>query len=150
MTFEKGKSGNPSGRKKGSKNSKNLPYLRSVIEQYSDNLVTKAVELALNGDAAMIRFCLDKILPSYKSQDAPIVLPDFPCHHKNPWVQARFLVDAVVSGQISPSQGEVMINAIIKSFQYVKDKDTDIDSFDPILDWRFHIEQSKDDQSSET
>lgn len=149
MTFVKGTSGNPSGRKKGAKNSKNLPYLRSVVEQYGDKLVTMAVELALEGDTAMIKLCLDKIFPSYKAQDLPIVLPDFP-YHQHPFVQARFLVDAVVSGQISPSQGEVMINAVIKSSPCIEDKDTDNNSFNSPFDWRFPIEQSKEDQSSET
>ena len=148
MSFVRGQSGNPAGRRKGSSNSKNLLLFRSVLEEYGDQLVAKAINMALDGDPVMIKLCIDKMMPSYRAQDAPVVLSGFP-HHEQPERQARFLVDAIVSGRISPSQGEAMINAIIISSRRIEKSGCNQISSGPSFDWKFACEQSEENQSSE-
>jgi hypothetical protein len=62
MPFEKGKSGNPAGRPKGVPDRRQL--VRDLLLPDAPDLITKAVELALGGDTAMLKACLDKLIPN--------------------------------------------------------------------------------------
>ena len=63
--FRPGQSGNPNGRPKGSRNAATLA-LESLLDGEAEALTRKAVELALAGDIAALRLCLDRILPPRK------------------------------------------------------------------------------------
>ncbi len=56
--FEKGRSGNPAGRRTGSRNKATL-----ALAGESEALTRRAVELALAGDPTAMRLCLERILP---------------------------------------------------------------------------------------
>ena len=60
--FEKGTSGNPSGRPRGSRNATTLA-LEALLDGQANALTQKAIDLALAGDMAALRLCLDRILP---------------------------------------------------------------------------------------
>lgn len=68
MPWEKGKSGNPAGRPRGSENQ----ALRSLLMPHAPALIEKAVNLALDGDRVALRLCLERILPAIKPSPAPI------------------------------------------------------------------------------
>jgi hypothetical protein len=76
--FLKGQSGNPGGRPKGSKN--NSTMVKQAIEgqlvgELADNasdILAKAISLAKQGDPAMIKLLLDKLLPSARSDNLNI------------------------------------------------------------------------------
>jgi hypothetical protein len=61
-TFDKGSSGNPAGRPKGSLNKTTLAA-RELLQDEAERLTRKVVELALDGDLAALRLCLDRVLP---------------------------------------------------------------------------------------
>jgi len=73
--FPEGTSGNPAGRPKGSKNK--LTLLKKaievdIVEDIQEDIVgvlRKAVELALEGDVAMITLITNKFLPNAKLPD---------------------------------------------------------------------------------
>src|SRR5450631_2561963 len=67
--FKPGQSGNPSGRPKGSRNATTLA-LESLLDGQATALTQKAIDLALAGDMAALRICMDRILPPRK--DRPI------------------------------------------------------------------------------
>ncbi|MGD9109070.1 MAG: DUF5681 domain-containing protein [Gammaproteobacteria bacterium] len=67
MTFEKGQSGNPEGRPKGIKDKRTL-YVE-MIESHAEELIKKALEMALNGDAVMLKIFLERILPAKPKDD---------------------------------------------------------------------------------
>ncbi len=67
MAFKQGQSGNINGRPKGSKN--RSTELQKLLEPHAPALVEKAVEMALNGDTAAMKMCLDRIIPAMKSMD---------------------------------------------------------------------------------
>src|SRR5450631_4897529 len=72
--FARGQSGNPDGRPKGSRNATTLA-LETLLDGQATALTQKAIDLALTGDMAALRICLDRILPPRK--DRPITF-DFP------------------------------------------------------------------------
>src|SRR5687768_16932362 len=67
--FQKGQSGNPDGRPKGSRNATTLA-VESLLDGEAEALTRKAVELAIAGDIAALRLCLDRVLPPRK--DRPV------------------------------------------------------------------------------
>ena len=57
--FEKGTSGNPSGRPRGSRNATTLA-LEVLLDGQAQALTQKAIDLALTGDIPALRLCLDR------------------------------------------------------------------------------------------
>src|SRR5258705_12368991 len=72
--FKRGQSGNLNGRTKGSRNAATLA-LESLLDGEAEALTRKAVELALAGDIAALRLCLDRILPPRKDRPVSIEMP---------------------------------------------------------------------------
>lgn len=64
--FKAGQSGNPTGRKPGTKNK--TTQLAMLLIPHAENLVNKAVELALSGDVQALKLCLDRLIPRASSQ----------------------------------------------------------------------------------
>ena len=64
--FEKGRSGHPAGRRAGSRNKKTLAAA-ALLEGESEALTRRAVELALAGDQAALRLCLDRTVAPRRS-----------------------------------------------------------------------------------
>jgi hypothetical protein len=73
MSFKKGKSGNPSGRPKGVADKRTA--LRALLVPHAEKLVDMAVSLALAGDTAALRICIDRLIPPIKAKDAAVALP---------------------------------------------------------------------------
>ena len=72
--FEKGMSGNPTGRPSGSRNATTLA-LEALLDGQANALTQKAIDLALTGDMAALRLCLDRILPPRKDRPVSFTLP---------------------------------------------------------------------------
>lgn len=73
--FQKGVSGNPNGRPKGSKNKITLMKLalegelRAQLKPHMAEILATALQKAKEGDPAMIKLLLDKTLPTSKAGD---------------------------------------------------------------------------------
>lgn len=73
--WKKGQSGNPAGRPKGSRNAITIMKLalegdlRTRLKKDAAEILEKAIELAKNGDQAMIKLLVDKMIPTSKSVD---------------------------------------------------------------------------------
>lgn len=61
------------GRPPGS-TSKRLRELRALLDPHKEQLVTKAVEMALEGDSTSLRLCMERIFPAIKSRDETIAV----------------------------------------------------------------------------
>ena len=72
--FEKGRSGNPAGRRTGSCN-KTTEAAAALLAGESEALTRKAVELALVGDPTAMRLCLERILPACRERTVNFALP---------------------------------------------------------------------------
>jgi hypothetical protein len=104
--FQKGKSGNPAGRPKGSKNRATLLAI-AAMEGELDAVVRKIIEAAKSGDMTAARLVVDKLIPAAKER--PI---SFNLHAVSDAVgcaeaQAK-IVAAVAEGEILPSEGDTL------------------------------------------
>jgi hypothetical protein len=72
--FSKGTSGNPSGRPLGSRNHATV-LMESLLEGKAEELLQKAVEMALAGDTTALRLCMDRLMPPRKDRPIKLSLP---------------------------------------------------------------------------
>jgi hypothetical protein len=105
--FKKGQSGNRAGRPKGIKD-RRVKY-RELLEHHAPALVDKAVELALGGDTAALRLCLDRIIPTIKTKDEPIKLD---CLTGTLTEQGQTIIEAMGKGTLAPSEAATMLQAL--------------------------------------
>jgi len=69
MKFEPGRSGNPSGRPRGSADRRS--ELRAMLEPHAPALLEKVIQMALEGDLVAMKLCLERCLPSLRPETAP-------------------------------------------------------------------------------
>lgn len=107
MTFNAGQSGNPGGRPKGITDRRSK--FRGLLEPYAEELVTKVVELARNGDVNALRFCLERLIP--KATREPVTL-DFDASGANKIEYlaefGKSILRAVANGDITPADGQCL------------------------------------------
>ena|ERR1043166_773620 len=72
--FAKGESGNPAGKPKGARHRTTLA-VQAMLEGEIDAITRKAVEMALAGDLAAIKLCLDRIFPPPRERLIQFELP---------------------------------------------------------------------------
>ena len=113
--FQKGQSGNPGGRPKGSRNATTIA-LETLLDGQATALTQKAIDVALTGDIPALRLCLDRILPPRKDSPVAFDLPEMKT--LNDAVPAMgALVKAVGQGDLTPTEaGELtkMVQAFAK------------------------------------
>jgi len=72
--FEKGRSGNPAGRRPGSRNKATLAAA-ALLAGEAEALTRKAVEMALDGDPIAMRLCMERVLPPCRERSVEFKLP---------------------------------------------------------------------------
>jgi hypothetical protein len=116
--FEPGVSGNPNGRPRGSRNKTTLA-LESLLDGQATALTQKAIDLALAGDMAALRLCLDRILPPRKDRSVTFTLPPITSAQDAAKTVSAVLT-AVAVGELTPADaGEIsrLIEAYVKAFE---------------------------------
>lgn len=107
MAFRPGQSGNPNGRPKG-RADKRVSW-RAALEPHGDELIAKAIELAMGGDPQALRMCLDRLAPSIKPQAEPVM---FELKGDNLTQQAQSVLAAVADGELDPITGKALIDSL--------------------------------------
>lgn len=101
-TFQKGQSGNPAGKRKGTRHRSTLA-MEALLAGEAEGLTRRAIELALEGDTVAMRLCLDRIMPVRKDRPVPFALP--PIETAADLTKATgALLTAVASGELTPSE----------------------------------------------
>jgi hypothetical protein len=118
--FNKGYSGNPAGRPKGSFNRTTLAA-QQLLRSESEKITRKVIQLALQGDLTALRLCLDRVLPR---RHPPLQIDLGPLdevnHLRAAFAQVRV---AVANGEISASELPALtalLNAHMKFFEVVE------------------------------
>jgi hypothetical protein len=110
MPWQKGQSGNPKGRQPGSRNRATLAA-EELLDGDADQLMGKALELAKQGNLAMLRFCIERILPVRRSRAVSIPLGDL--NSLADLAQAQLAVlQAMARGELSPEDAETASRAL--------------------------------------
>ncbi|MEZ5690746.1 MAG: DUF5681 domain-containing protein [Rickettsiales bacterium] len=108
--FEKGKSGNPSGRPKGSRNKTTMAMLE-LLEDEAEEITRTVIERAKAGDMMAIKLVMERICPPRK---------DLPVYFEIGSVKTIFdlipaidkLLQAISAGEISPQDAKVVSELI--------------------------------------
>jgi hypothetical protein len=108
--FQKGESGNPAGKKPGTRHKVTLAIER-LLDGEGEELTRKAIELALAGDLTALRLCLERICPPRKSRPIAIDLPDVKTCEGVSQAQST-VVQAVGEGELTPDEGQVLSNIL--------------------------------------
>ncbi len=107
MKFQKGKSGNPAGRPKGTKNSSSA--LREAIREELPSILRNLIELARGGDTQAAGVLLSRALPPLRpvSEATPIPTPGESLGERAEAVSA-----AALSGVISPTTAAELMSVL--------------------------------------
>jgi hypothetical protein len=107
--FEKGRSGNPIGRRTGCRNKKTLAAA-VLLEGESEALTRRAVELAMGGDPTAMRLCLERILPPCRERAVEFALP--PIESAADIAAAmKAVTSALAAGAITPGHSARLVIA---------------------------------------
>lgn len=104
MTFIKGQSGNPKGRQKGVLNRRT--ELAKMLDPHAEALVTKMIELALQGDVTALRLCIERLIPKANRESTGIEF------NKNVHKLKDDILRAALEGRISIEDAERLGNLI--------------------------------------
>jgi len=111
--FPKGQSGNLTGRPRGSSN-RATRAAELLLDGEATALTRKAVELALAGDPAALRLCLDRTIAPRRERPVELALP--PIHSAADILGAiKAVAGAVGRGAITPGEA-VALSQMIESF----------------------------------
>lgn len=88
MTFTKGKSGNPQGRRKGVLNRRT--ELTKMLDPHAEALIAKMIELALDGDVTALRLCMERLIPKANREPTGIEFKKDPSKLKDDILRAAF------------------------------------------------------------
>jgi hypothetical protein len=116
--FEKGRSGNPAGRRTGSRNKATLAAAGLLADE-SEALTRRAVEMALGGDPTAMRLCLERILPPVHEPAVKFAMPPIespadiaPC--------MKAVTAALADGKITPGEaGRIagVVNTFVRAIE---------------------------------
>jgi hypothetical protein len=108
--FERGRSGNPSGRPKGHRNKATLA-MEALLDGDAPALTRKAIERALEGDMVAMRLCLDRMLPPRRDRPVTFALPKIESAKDVPAAAAAIL-EACADGMLSPGEAAEIMNLL--------------------------------------
>jgi hypothetical protein len=98
------------GRPCGSRNKSTLLKL-GLLESHAESLIKKCIVMALNGDRAAMRMCMDRLIP--RRHSAPVQLRMTKINTVSDVREVgKELVHAVASGQITPTEGQQMMTML--------------------------------------
>jgi hypothetical protein len=119
--FVKGRSGNPAGRRFGSRNKATLAS-QNLLSDEAEALTRRAVEAALAGDPTAMRICLDRILP--RERAVKFTLP--PIRSAADVGEAMGAVTAALAqGLITPGEAQAIARVVTTFVQMIETSDFD-------------------------
>jgi len=111
--FEKGRSGNPAGRRPGSRNRATLAAA-ALLAGEAEALTRAAVELALAGDPTAMRLCIERILTPCRERTVKFLLP--PIESVGDISAAmQAVTSALAKGDITPGEAAT-IAGVVETF----------------------------------
>ena len=94
------------GRPAGSRNKATIA-LQELLDDHGEALVTKAKVLALQGDIAALKLCLDRIVPPLRNNPVRFKLPKI-SGAPDVGMALETVLQAIASGKLTPQEGETI------------------------------------------
>jgi hypothetical protein len=94
--------------------------LRALLAPHTQAPVNKTVELAKSGDTTTLRLGLERIMASIRAQDEPVCI-DPPGTTRTE--KAQTLVDASLTGQITPSEAATLLQALATQARVIESEE---------------------------
>jgi Family of unknown function (DUF5681) len=104
--FQKGQSGNPSGRPPGRSLQSRL---REAVDGRFDELVGVLVNAAAGGDMAAMTLLLNRLVPALRPVQDPV---PFALSGTTLTEKGHSILDSVASGEISAQDGKLLLDAV--------------------------------------
>jgi hypothetical protein len=108
--FPKGVSGNPSGKPKGTRH-KATQLAEALLDGQTEELIKKCVEMAMDGDGAAMKLCLDRLIPPRKDRPVSLELPQIE-NMDDATCAMAVIANAVSDSSITPLEGQVLSSMI--------------------------------------
>ena len=117
--FEKGRSGNPGGRRRGSRNKTTLAA--ALLAGEAEALTRKAVEMALAGDPNAMRLCMERVLPPCRERTVTLRLPPIEgtltgescgLSPRDVSLAMNAVTSALAHGEITPGEAETIAGVV--------------------------------------
>jgi hypothetical protein len=108
--FQKGESGNPKGRPRGSRNKTTL--LREyLLESEVDELIEKVITMAKEGDRHALSLCVGRLVPRCQERTIELKLEPI-MQPQQIYAAISTIFQAAGSGQITLSEGEKLVKMV--------------------------------------
>jgi hypothetical protein len=124
MSYKKGQSGNTRGRAAGIPDKR--AQLRELLVPHAQALIDETEELAKCGDTTALRLRLERLLPPVCAKHEPVELGQVTGNLTD---QGQAIVDASLTGKITPNQASALMQALMAQVRAV-----DADEFASRLD----------------
>ena len=111
--LKKGRSGNPAGRRRGSRNRATLAAAL-LLEGEAEALTRKAVDLALDGDPVALRLCIERILSPCRERPVRLALPRIE-NAGDVSAAMTAVTSALARGTLTPGEAE-RIAIVVETF----------------------------------
>lgn len=111
--FQRGQSGNPSGKAPGTRNRATMLTER-LLDGKSEAMVRMIIKKAKEGDAFALRFCLDRIVPPRRDRPVNFSIPDLKSANDASKAMAA-ITSAVASGELTPNEA-AELSRVIETF----------------------------------
>ncbi|MBL8374912.1 DUF5681 domain-containing protein [Accumulibacter sp.] len=108
--WKPGRSGNPAGRPKGSRNRVTLVAL-AAMEEGADAIARKIVDMAKEGDISAARLVLERLVPPAKERPIFLNLPDTSSANGVAQAQSAIL-QAVAAGDLLPGEAATLAGIV--------------------------------------
>jgi hypothetical protein len=110
MQFQKGQSGNPAGRPRGSRNKASL-RAQEMIEERAEEFVNKLLSLAIGGNIGALRLCLDRLVPARTNEPLLCEMPRV-AKPADAVTAIGGLASAAIAGDVTADEAAKLANVV--------------------------------------
>jgi hypothetical protein len=114
MAFKKGQSGNPQGKRPGTRHKATMAALE-LLDGDLQAITRVCIDKAKGGDLAACKLILDKLIPNCRERSIDLQLPQLAGAAEVPQALAAML-EAVAQGKITPGEGQALA-ALLETYR---------------------------------